>query len=26
MKGPVTDGEFPKCRDFGKRIANQLKT
>ncbi len=25
MKGPVTDGEFPKCRDFGKRIANQLK-
>ena len=26
MKGPVTDGEFPKCRDFGNRIANQLKT
>jgi flavodoxin len=26
MKGPVTDGEFPKCRDFGKHIATQLKT
>jgi len=26
MKGPVTDGEFPKCKDFGKKIANQLKT
>jgi flavodoxin len=26
MKGPVTDGEFPKCRDFGKKIATQLKT
>ncbi len=25
MKGPVTDGEFPKCRDFGKKIATQLK-
>lgn len=26
MKGPVTEGEFPKCKDFGKRIANKLKT
>ncbi len=26
MKGPVTEGEFPKCKDFGKRIATQLKT
>ncbi len=26
MKGPVTDGEFPKCREFGKKIATQLKT
>ena len=25
MKGPVTDGEFPKCIDFGKKIADQLK-
>ena len=26
MKGPVTDGEFPKCKDFGKKIATQLTT
>jgi len=26
MKGPVTDGELPKCKDFGKKIATQLKT
>jgi menaquinone-dependent protoporphyrinogen IX oxidase len=26
MKGPVTDGEFTKCKDFGKKIATQLKT
>ena len=26
MKGPIIDGELPKCKDFGKRIANQLKT
>ncbi|MFX1317590.1 MAG: flavodoxin family protein [Promethearchaeota archaeon] len=26
MKGPVTDGELPKCKDFGKQIATQLKT
>jgi len=25
MKGPVTDGEFPKCKNFGKKIASQLK-
>jgi len=24
MKGPITDGELPKCKDFGKKIANQL--
>jgi flavorubredoxin len=26
MRGPIVEGELPKCRDFGKRIANQLKT
>jgi flavodoxin len=26
MKGPVTDGEFSKCKAFGKHIATQLKT
>jgi flavodoxin len=26
MKGPVTEGEFPKCKDFGKKIATQLTT
>ena len=26
MKGPVTAGEFSKCKDFGKKIATQLKT
>jgi len=25
MKGPISEGEFPKCRDFGRKIANQLK-
>ncbi len=25
MKGPLVDGELSKCREFGKRIANQLK-
>ena len=25
-KGPVVEGEFPKCREFGKKIAIQLKT
>jgi flavodoxin len=26
MKGPIVDGELPKCKEFGKKIANQLKT
>jgi flavodoxin len=26
MKGPVTEGEFSKCKEFGKQIATQLKT
>jgi flavodoxin len=26
MKGPITDGELPKCKDFGKKIAAKLKT
>jgi flavorubredoxin len=26
MKGPVAEGELPKCVDFGKKIATQLKT
>ena len=26
MKGPIVDGELPKCEDFGKNIAAQLKT
>lgn len=25
MKGPVSDGELPKCRDFGVKIGRQLK-
>ena len=25
-KGPIVEGELPKCKDFGKKIANQLKT
>jgi len=25
MKGPITEGELPKCKDFGVKIANQLK-
>jgi len=24
-KGPIVEGELPKCKDFGKKIANQLK-
>ncbi len=24
MKGPITDGELPKCREFGVRIAKQI--
>ena len=26
MKGPIVDGELPKCKEFGKKIADQLKT
>ena len=26
MKGPIVEGELPKCKDFGKKIAKQLKT
>jgi len=26
MKGPILEGELPKCKEFGKKIANQLKT
>ena len=25
MKGPISEGELPKCVNFGKKIANQLK-
>ena len=25
IKGPVAEGELPKCVDFGKKIANQLR-
>ncbi|NIR87173.1 FprA family A-type flavoprotein [Candidatus Bathyarchaeota archaeon] len=24
MKGPIVEGELPKCKDFGNKIANQL--
>jgi flavorubredoxin len=26
MKGPILEGELPKCREFGKKIATQLKS
>jgi len=26
MKGPLMGSELPKCREFGKKIATQLKT
>ncbi len=26
MKGPIVEGELPKCKDFGNKIANQLKS
>jgi len=26
MKGPIVEGELPKCKDFGRKIATQLKT
>jgi len=25
IPGPIVEGELPKCKDFGKRIANQLE-
>jgi len=25
MPGPIVEGELPKCKDFGRNIANQLK-
>ena len=25
MKGPITEGELPKCKEFGTKIAAQLK-
>ena len=25
MKGPVAEGEFPKCKEFGSKIAAQMK-
>lgn len=25
MKGPISEGELPKCKEFGNRIATQLK-
>jgi menaquinone-dependent protoporphyrinogen IX oxidase len=26
MKGPITEGEFPKCKDFGIKIATLVKS
>jgi flavodoxin len=26
MKGPLIEGELPKCKEFGKKIATELKT
>ena len=25
-KGPISDGELPKCKEFGNKIATQIKT
>ena len=25
MKGPITEGELPKCKEFGVKVATQLK-
>jgi len=25
MKGPITEGELPRCKEFGGKIAAQLK-
>jgi flavorubredoxin len=26
MKGPIAGGELPKCKEFGKKLATQIKT
>ena len=26
MKGPIVEGELPKCKEFGNKIATQIKT
>ncbi len=26
MKGPILEGELPKCKEFGNKIATQIKT
>jgi len=26
MKGPIAEAELPKCKEFGKKLANQIKT
>ena len=26
FKGPIAEGELPKCKEFGKKLANQIKT
>ncbi len=26
MKGPILEGELPKCKEFGNKIATQMKT
>ena len=26
MKGPITEGELPKCKEFGAKIAAQMKS
>ena len=25
MKGPIMEGELPKCKEFGKKVATQLE-
>ena len=26
MKGPITEGELPKCKEFGTKVASQVKS
>jgi len=26
MEGPIAEGELPKCKEFGKKLATQIKT